>query len=265
MPIVDHKVLIPENQNSQIWRYLNLEKFESVLKTESLFFCRVDKFSDPFEGSVPKLEFEHRIKKVISRAKENGAVIDEEEAKARDKGVSDTHINFMRSTIASCWHINSNESDNMWQLYLKSNEGVAIQSRVGLVSKAFQNTKEGLFASKVRYIDYEKDIWGHAIEYPIANYNFFTALVHKRIEFKHEQEFRILGQIQSAFSDENYWESQDISKGKFVALDLRVLVERLVMPPTIDKRGAEKLSEICSDYGFQFNIARSRLSEPPYY
>ena len=31
-------------------------------------------------------------------------------------------------TAVNCWHINEHESAAMWDLYLKSNEGIAIQS-----------------------------------------------------------------------------------------------------------------------------------------
>ncbi len=40
----------PANESERIWRYMDFTKFVSMLHSESLFFCRADKLSDPFEG-----------------------------------------------------------------------------------------------------------------------------------------------------------------------------------------------------------------------
>lgn len=42
-----------------LWRYMSFEKFVSLLSEESLFFSRVDKFEDPFEGFIPPSVTEH--------------------------------------------------------------------------------------------------------------------------------------------------------------------------------------------------------------
>ena len=39
--VADHETL---------WRYLDLCKFEDLLKTSTLYFARSDRFCDPFEG-----------------------------------------------------------------------------------------------------------------------------------------------------------------------------------------------------------------------
>ncbi len=57
MPIdLEHIALVKPDVKSIIYRYLDLEKFEYLLRDCALFFCRSDKFSDPFEASVPKKE-----------------------------------------------------------------------------------------------------------------------------------------------------------------------------------------------------------------
>ena len=80
----------------------------------------------------------------------------------------------------------------MWRLYLKSNDGVAIKSTVSNLHKSFINTREKLICSKIRYLDYDKDIWYHETEFPYRSYNLYTPLIHKRIEFKGEEELRLL-------------------------------------------------------------------------
>ena len=43
--------IIPED-DSVIWRFLDLAKFISLLKDSALFMTRADKFEDQFEGAV---------------------------------------------------------------------------------------------------------------------------------------------------------------------------------------------------------------------
>ena len=40
--------------STKIWRYMDFTKFVNLLYTESLFFCRVDRLEDKWEGTFPK-------------------------------------------------------------------------------------------------------------------------------------------------------------------------------------------------------------------
>ena len=46
-------------ENYKIVKYMDLAKFISLLHSKSLFFCRLDKLEDKFEGSSPKLNLEY--------------------------------------------------------------------------------------------------------------------------------------------------------------------------------------------------------------
>jgi len=46
--------LQPESENIKVWRYLDFTKFLSLIDSSCLYFTRVDRFDDPFEGSRPK-------------------------------------------------------------------------------------------------------------------------------------------------------------------------------------------------------------------
>ena len=61
MPIVEFNPHIMPNPELVIWRYMEIWKFKKLLKKKALFFCRTDRFSDSFEGSIPKKEVEYRI------------------------------------------------------------------------------------------------------------------------------------------------------------------------------------------------------------
>ena len=55
MTAQDHpSFLRPRDPNAKIWRYMDRAKFEWMLQTKSLFFCRADKFKDSLEGHYTK-------------------------------------------------------------------------------------------------------------------------------------------------------------------------------------------------------------------
>lgn len=265
MPIYNHECYIPLDAKTIVWRYLDFDKFKSLLETKSLFFCRADKFSDPFEGSIPRQEAEYRINtyKHLSQSFEHG--YDEQQALKNISGMQATHQKYKKGIVVNCWHINKSESDAMWRLYLKSNEGVAIQSTKELIETTMANAVEEISLSKVRYLDYDKDFWHHKVDFPVTNYNLITPFVHKRTEFTHEQEFRMFMRIQEAIRDEKYWDNEAIEKGKLVKIDLLTLIENVYFPPTIDEKTKNRIISLSEKLGFKFNYLESKLSSKPYY
>lgn len=80
-------------ENTTIWRYITFYQLMSILNRDALYFCRVDRYPDPFEGSRPKPQA----------------------SKSDDK----TEVaRFERKYIfGNCWHINERESAAMWEQY----------------------------------------------------------------------------------------------------------------------------------------------------
>jgi len=265
MPIINQQPLIIPNPDLKIWRYIDLNKFENLLKEKSLFFCRADKFSDPFEGSLTKRESEHRIKDGKRIANFHNRPITHEEAVTRAQKLGEFQKKFNRSFVVNCWHINQGESDAMWRLYLKTNEGVAIQTTVGNLRKSFDSFDEEMFITKVRYLDYENQIWFDANEYPETSYNLFTPIVHKRKAFVHESELRIFQQVNDAVANDNYWDDQPNYMGKLIPCNVEQLIERIIIPPTSDDPVKNKVEDLLKTYGLDKEIMKSKLNEEPYY
>lgn len=265
MSIYEHGVFIPLEPDAILWRYLDIEKFRSLLETSSLFFCRADKFSDPFEGSVPRKEAEHRIEADRIASVHLGREYNEEKAKESSATTGRLHRSLKASTIVNCWHINESESDAMWRLYLKDNEGVAIQTTAVRMMKAIDEASDLVGVSKIRYIDYENGVWYHPTEYPHPHYNLYMPLVHKRIEFKHETEFRLLIDIDEAVHNEQYWEDQPNHKGKLVPINLSTLIEKVYLPPTVDRYTSSLIKKVATDLGFDLTFVESKLSNEPIY
>lgn len=263
MPLIDHELLIKPKPEQIIWRYMDLDKFESTLSQRSLFFCRSDKFSDPFEGTVPKREADHREKEEIHMAKFHRRTITIEEAKKKSENIGNLHKRFRRSFLVNCWHINKGESDAMWRLYLKTNEGVAIQSTAQSLNDALMGFEGEIMMSKVRYIDYDTDIWFDKDDYPFLGYNLLAPIVHKRTAFVHESELRVFQQIQDAVDNEAYW--NDGENGRLIPCDLELLIEKVILPPTSDESLVAKVKSLLEKYGLKREIEKSKLIQEPYY
>lgn len=269
MPIQKHEHHIAIDENTTLWRYMSFTKYKSLLETNSLFFCRADKFSDPYECSIPKKEYEFRLspekfadeERLFNRT---DSKFDLENAKKKAEGIAATHQKFRTATTVNCWHINNNESDAMWQLYLKDNEGIAVRTNAKKLYKSFQNTKEKIGISKVRYINYDTDVWFHATDFPIAGYNFYTPIIHKKIEFIHEKELRLYHHINDR-EKAGYWDTQKIQGGELITVEVSTLVESIIFHPTADQAAKDQIISLTKAYGHDFKFESSRLSIDPYY
>lgn len=265
MPIIDNPSLIKCPPDTIIWRYIDLRKFELLLKDKSLFLCRADKFSDPYEGSLPKEESEYRIRDQKRIAGLFNQTITEEEAKEGAEILATYQKKLCRSFVVNCWHMNTTESDAMWQLYLKTNEGLAIQTTYQKLHDSLSHNTEEIFLSKVRYINYETGIWRHDTEYPINEYFAYTPIIHKRLAFTHERELRVFQEIHDATSNETYWDTQPIKIGKNLPVTLETLVDKIILPPTAGKDVEQKVKDILNKYKLTFDIEPSRLNGVPVY
>jgi hypothetical protein len=266
MPIeLDHPALIQPDLSDIIYRYLDLEKFEKLLNDSALFFCRSDKFSDIFEGSVPRREVDYRPIESKRIASFYDRSLTDEDALQNSDVLADLHKKSKKSFVVNCWHINTNESDAMWRLYLKSNEGVAIQSTVSKLIQSFSDFNEEIYMSKIRYIDYEQDIYFDEQDYPIDSYNLISPIVHKRKAFSHESELRIFQMINDAVDDAEYWNKQPNNLGINIACNLNKLVDSIILPPTSDSIVYDKVKSLLDRHLLTFSIKKSTLDDEPIY
>ena len=63
MPYVAHSVFEPPPDNTKIWRFMNFQKFVSMITDSSLSFSRLDKLGDPFEGlhTKARIKFDEKV------------------------------------------------------------------------------------------------------------------------------------------------------------------------------------------------------------
>jgi len=219
---------------------MDFTKFVSLLEEKALFFPRLSTLSDPMEGFLtqPTVEKFRNIP--------NG-LTSEESAKRRAIGEHNLGVMRMGRNLlfVSSWHMNNHESVAMWDLYLKSGEGVAIQSTVGRMIKSFDYSNDEVYIGQLQYVDYQKQ------EIPWNNV-FYLAL-HKRKSFEHERELRALVM------------SPDNSPGKLVSVDLNVLIQKIFVAPNCPVWILDLVKKMISRYGLNKKVFHSGLEQNPMY
>jgi len=243
----------PDDENIKIWRYLDFTKFVSLLDKKALFFPRADKLPDPFEGSYSKANIKLRpeIYKEIS-------------AHALSQ-IPNIFERFRKFVIINSWHMNEYESAAMWKLYLKTDEGVAIQSTFKQLTRSFDNYVErNVFIGKVKYIDYETD-W-------LPEGNAFYPFLHKRKSFIHERELRAII-VRLPYRKKKSGEEatnidfnlEPFDTGAYIPVDLETLIEKIYVSPTAAKWFSDLVKSIVSRYDLNKEVIQSSLAEGPVY
>lgn len=240
----------PDDENIKIWRYLDFTKFVSLLDKQSLFFTRADRLPDPFEGSYSKVNIELRpvIYKDIPK--------DSFDNMQRQFQIFSKEIR--KFTIISSWHMNEYESAAMWKLYLKTHEGVAVQSTFRRLTESFHNYEEDdVFIGKVKYIDYQTE-W-------LPEGNSFYPFLHKRKSFEHERELRAIIQKFPTKDDKIDLTQEIFDVGAYIAVDLEILLEKIFVSPTAPKWFTDVVNSIMSKYNLKKEVIQSSLTGGPVY
>ncbi len=231
----------PADEDIKVWRYIDFTKLISLIDTSCLFFARVDKFQDPFEGSWPKINIDNR-ENLFKQYSE--------------QYLSNHFKNLTRFIAINCWHENEHESAAMWKLYLKSDEGIAIQSTYKLLKKSIID-EETVHIGKIKYIDYETE--------QIRVNNLFGAFVHKRKSFEHEREIRAVIKKPPILSKEGKYdyEEETISSGLQIKVDIKTLIQKIYVAPNSPSWFLELVGAAVKRYGYSFEVIQSQLNKNP--
>ncbi len=242
----------PKDKNAKIWRYMDFTKFVSLLSTSSLFLARADTFEDPFEGRYLGVSLE---------------TYDDEKPRplAEQKFIRSWNTTLQKFTAISCWHVSEYESAAMWKLYLKSDEGIAIQSTYRKLFEAIR-TDTVLSLGEVEYIDHIQV----RMKGDIAMQSFF----HKRRSFEHEKELRLLHQILPINWPVDYKPNSNglliggvsnldkespFDGGIAIPIEVNHLVEQIYISPTAQSWFKEVVKNVTAQYKYNFQIVQSSL------
>jgi hypothetical protein len=227
MYVNNSNITLPEDNNTIVWKYLDLSKFLDMLLSQQLFMSRSDKFEDQYEGTFSEPTFEE-IKKIA----------------ANNPKFLDYYKSHREKVVISSWHINEYESFAMWQIFTKNNEGLAIQSTIGRLKEALRpENRIEQYIGNVNYIDYKK-------EYIPFDDTFFPFLF-KRKSFQYEREVRIISDVSA--------QNISVNEGLKINVDLNQLIEKIYIHPKSENWYKKLVIELVSKLDFKIEIEKSDL------
>ena len=246
----------PESGDTVVWRYLDFTKFIALLNSSELFFSRADFFNDPLEGSLTKptvVRFNELFKSHSSDA-------------AR-KDFAGALESFRGIIGINCWHMNNSESDAMWQLYLKNNEGIAIRSTFSKLKNSIKDTRYDVSASCVQYVDYDQHSFPIEITETGFNFNFYDLYITKRRSFSHEKELRLITTTKKdTYTGRIYKDmhkGSELNGGLGIRIDLKILIESIYISPTSPGWFKKLIEDTIVKFNYDFSIKDSTLRQEP--
>jgi len=250
-----------------IWRYMDFTKFVSLLSESALFFCTGSQMRvlDPYEGYYPEIDLERLTSE--KQRYDNPLQLAKKSTKYRQI--------FLKNVSINCWHVSNCESAAMWKMYLKSDEGLVIKTTLENLKEAFQNNQEdNIYIGKIAYRDYDNDgIKADYQEYiqTVSEYTtkrpsdksifnkfekyFYPLLLTKRNHFDYEKEIRAISPIKF-----NSNKQSNMNSGKFVKVDLNVLIREIIIAPTAPKWLEALVKDVCNKYNLDnIKVYQSKL------
>jgi hypothetical protein len=206
-----HKDLsLPADPAERIWNYMDFTAYVRFLSSNTLYFCRLDRFYRPYELRLPEKD-KAALKRSYPADPDFQEQVPEEVHYCAYKLLEN-------SVLVSSWHRNPRGPAGMWKVFLPSNEGVAIESTAGRLQDAFRETPEEVSAGLMKYIDYESQ--------RLERDTLPAYASHKPLEFSHENELRVFLFGQSDDDLQPFWET-----GTFIRVDIARLVTSIHVHP----------------------------------
>lgn len=249
----------PKSDSALIWRYMNFQKFESILNEKAIFFAKAIKFEDPYEG----LFSEATMVDVCSSA-ENCEEISIEKMMAQS--LPKISKDMKELVFVNCWHMSKHESAAMWKLYAQNKAGIAIQSNFEKLKACFSGSHDTVFIGKVRYIDWNND--------KIPRNNYFYPYLYKRKSFECERELRALVYAHQQTEMTLSYKGKNVSvptikplegNGKLVTVSLETLIEKVYVSPKSSKRFENKIKKALKQHDLNIEVIKSDLYKDPIY
>lgn len=244
---------------------MDTAKLLSLLDKGALYFSRLDKLCqlDPFEGSytsanvaINQLAFDQLPNEwKLSQIK---TASDWQQIQRSHRLVRESVKQQRQYTFVNSWHVQAYESAAMWSQYLRSQDGIAIQSTHGRLCDCFKNyTDYSVFIGMMRYLDYEREI--------ISMDSVFGPYLSKRRSFEHEKELRcMIWTLENGKNELNNNKFKDVD-GIYVPVDLPVLIQKIYIAPTAPAWFRETISAIIQRLGFKIEVCQSDLLASPMY
>ena len=226
---------------------MDFTKYVDLLETRSLYFCRADRFEDPYEGIPhPSLIKEQREALWDALSFDWGLALDT----WNGLDLKNRYESARSHMLVSCWHENEVESAAMWKLYLTGSEGVAIKSSQNRLANAIDKNCKATVA-RIEYVNFNTPLESDRLaQIPIDP--ALRPFVLKRQSFSHEREVRAIIQVE-----------QPPGHGKSHAVDTEELIESVYVSPTAPRWFRDLVESVNRRYSVDAGVVHSQLYVPP--
>lgn len=244
------------NDDKIIWRYMSFYQFLWLLLNQGLYQPSISSFNDAFEGSLPKNtkeDFENSFAEWLTKWEHQPISGELKEYYEKQLVKLEAKRRLLRNnTFASCWCLRDTESEALWKLYCKSNNGIVIKTKYGKLKEYASSYTDMI--GKVTYINYETETIDFS--YPV---NLF---MYKRKSFDFESEVRILS------SYEVYeWADVTLPNYQVIKIPVDKLVEDIVVYPYSTKYFIDIVRSVVGKYSQELSkkVRSSELIIDPIY
>lgn len=231
----NNKELKKPNDNDKIWKYMDFTKFVSMLHYKSLHFTRVDTLKDPYDASISSYFVE-----IIDAPESDIKNIKEHEKEVRKK------------LFVNCWHINASESAALWKVYMKSDEGIAIQTTVKKLITVLEASNIDL-PFDLASVNYDPSELPSMTTTPngttTVSFSVTEALFIKRPCFQYENELRVIVRL-----DEPKSTGFDCSD-----LDINSLIESIYVNPEAPHWVFLLVRDLAKSYKIEGKVYKSKI------
>ena len=155
------------DDDTVLWRYMDLPKLLALLGTSSLYLSRLDQLMDKYEGTWPKT--------TLAAASTNWPRSNFDFFTSITAAMRAAHF-------VSCWCASPRESSSHWGTYAGPH-GIALVTSVAAL-KASVLAGVRFYIGEIEYLDFANA--------PPQNLNLYRPAFLKRAEFESEREVRVL-------------------------------------------------------------------------
>lgn len=241
----------PINRNVKLWRYMNFAKYLSMLINKGLWFTRLPTLEDEFECSSPKSHLD------ILKNNLKGKIGEKQIQEILEGNIEVARI-YREWIFINCWHMNPEESYDMWKIYSNNNESISIQTTYRQLSDLLP---KDISLSMVRYIDYEEAIlpFGYPVQFAI----------YKREAYKYENEIRAIKTGEFPIEDRKdhkaIFSEEKLIPGEIVPIDLNKLIHKVIISPLSENWFYEIVKNVSKKFLLNAPIEKSSLNNAPIY
>jgi hypothetical protein len=143
----------------------------------------------------------------------------------------------------------------MWKIYCKDENSVAITTTYNKLKKSLP---DDVYLGLVNYIDFEKE--------HLKTNDILLTFFKKRIEFKHENEVRII-KPDNAMLNDNFFNTttENLNDSLKIPFNLVECIDTIYLSQTSSTEFIETIYSYCKKYNLNFEIKSSIFNKSPLY